>query len=99
MYLSRLQIHSFRNLHPIRLEFNSHRNYFFGDNAQGKTNLLEAIYLLCLAKSFRTNEDISLIPFNENHCLIEGDFYNTEKIHRHVGIMYDEASGKQIKVD
>ena len=99
MYLNRLQIHSFRNIRPTKLEFSPHRNYLFGDNAQGKTNLIEAIYLLCLAKSFRTNDDSALVPFNENRCLIEGDFESLEKIHRHVGIMFDEASGKQIKVD
>jgi len=99
MYLSRLQIHGFRNIQPTSLEFSPHRNYFFGDNAQGKTNLIEAIYLLCLAKSFRTNDDNALVPFGGKSCLIEGDFQSAEKIHRHVGIMYDEANGKQIKVD
>ena len=99
MYLSGLQIHSFRNIQPTRLEFSPYRNYLFGDNAQGKTNLIEAIYLLCLAKSFRTNDDSALIPFQEKMCLIEGAFESIEKIHRHVGIMYDEANGKQIKVD
>lgn len=99
MYLNRLRVQEFRNILPTTLEFSPHRNYLFGDNAQGKTNLIEAIYLLCLAKSFRTNEDGALAPFDKSGFLIEGDFSSAENIQRHVGIMYDEAGGKQIKVD
>jgi len=99
MYLNRLRVQEFRNILPTTLEFSAHRNYLFGDNAQGKTNLIEAIYLLCLAKSFRTNEDSALAPFNKSSFLIEGDFNSAGNIQRHVGIMYNEASGKQIKVD
>jgi len=99
MYLNRLRVQEFRNILPTTLEFSPHRNYLFGDNAQGKTNLIEAIYLLCLAKSYRTNEDGALAPFDKSGFLIEGDFSSAENIQRHVGIMYDEAGGKQIKVD
>lgn len=99
MHLNRLRVQEFRNILPTTLECSRRRNYLFGDNAQGKTNLIEAIYLLCLAKSFRTNEDGALVPFNKSSFLIEGDFSSAENIQRHVGIMYDQASGKKIKVD
>lgn len=99
MYLNRLEIQNFRNLIPAAFEFSPHKNFIFGDNAQGKTNLIEAIYLLCLAKSFRTRDDIDLSPFSENGYFVEGDFVSDEQISHHVGIMYDIKQGKQIKVD
>ncbi|MBN1482732.1 DNA replication/repair protein RecF [candidate division KSB1 bacterium] len=99
MYLSRLEIHRFRNLRPATFEFSPFRNYVFGDNAQGKTNLIEAIYLLCLAKSFRTREDVDLVPFSENGYLVEGRFLSNESISHHAAIMLDAQQGKQIKID
>ncbi|MBN1466367.1 DNA replication/repair protein RecF [candidate division KSB1 bacterium] len=99
MFLNRLEIQKFRNLAPALYEPRPHRNYIFGDNAQGKTNLIEAIYLLCLAKSFRTREDSDLVPFSDESYFIEGDFLSDEQIPHHVGIMFDVQQGKQIKVD
>ncbi len=99
MYLSRLEIQKFRNLAPATFFFSPHKNFIFGDNAQGKTNLIEAIYLLCLAKSFRTRDDIDLAPFSQDGYLIEGGFVSDEQISHHVGIMCDAGQGKQIKVD
>ena len=99
MFLSRLEIQKFRNLQPAIFECSPHRNYIFGDNAQGKTNLVEAIYLLCLAKSFRTREDIDLVPFSEDTYFIEGGFTSDEHITHHVGIMFDAKQGKRIHLD
>ena len=50
-------------------------NIIYGDNAQGKTNLLEAIWLLSGAKSFRGAKDADLIRFGESRALIESDFF------------------------
>lgn len=99
MYLSRMEIHRFRNLRPATVEFAPFRNYIFGDNAQGKTNLIEAIYILCLAKSFRTREDADLVPFSENGYFIEGRFLSEKAISHHVGIVLDNQQGKYIKVN
>ncbi|MBN1558864.1 DNA replication/repair protein RecF [candidate division KSB1 bacterium] len=98
MFLNRLEIQKFRNLQPATVEYSPHRNYIFGDNAQGKTNLIEAIYLLCLARSFRTRDEIDLVPFSQEYYLIEGEFLD-ERISHHVGITYDVTHGKQIKID
>ena len=53
MILETLKLHSYRNLSSIDLTWNKHFNVIYGENAQGKTNLLEAIYLLGHLKSFR----------------------------------------------
>ena len=53
MRLESLSLQDFRNYASISLNFNPGLNIFVGDNAQGKTNLLEAIYVLALSKSYR----------------------------------------------
>ena len=50
-------------------------NIIYGDNAQGKTNLLEAVWLLSGAKSFRGAKDADLIRFGESHTWIESVFF------------------------
>ncbi len=59
--LKTLEIHHFRNLNSLQLEFHPRFNFFLGDNAQGKTSILEAIYFLSELHSFRTKDVFSLI--------------------------------------
>lgn len=99
MYLNQLEIQRFRNLQPGSLTFSPTVNFLFGDNAQGKTNLVEAIYLLCLAKSFRTREDAELVPFGGKDFFIEGQFHFDGSLNRRVAVMYSESGGKQISID
>lgn len=61
MRFHRIQVTNFRNLHSVDIQLNSRVNVFFGENAQGKTNLLETIYTLTHGKSFRTSEIDNLI--------------------------------------
>lgn len=61
MYLSALQLRSFRNYDSLQIAFSPGLNVIYGDNAQGKTNLLEAIYFLATGKSHRTGRDQELI--------------------------------------
>lgn len=72
MYLQELTLLNFRNLGPLKLKFKDGPVTFFGDNAQGKTNLLEAIYLLSTTKSFRTHIDHQLISWGEEQAKITG---------------------------
>lgn len=99
MHLNRLVIHKFRNIHNNHLEFCPHKNYLFGDNAQGKTNIIEAIYLLCLAKSFRSREESDLVPFGEHDYFVEGEFTSETSLQHRVAVRYDSNQGKQIHVD
>ena len=59
--LESLQLANFRNLIQVETEFSGHFNVFYGDNGSGKTSLLEAIYYLGLARSFRTRLQPRLI--------------------------------------
>ncbi len=98
MVLLRLAIQKFRNLQPASLTFSPTVNFIYGENAQGKTNLLEAIYLLCLARSFRAREDAEAVPFGEEEFFVEGFFRSDEGTDRRVAVLYN-STGKQISVD
>ncbi|WP_129599574.1 DNA replication/repair protein RecF [Anaerophilus nitritogenes] len=73
MYLNNLKIIQFRNYHQLHIDFHPKLNIFVGDNAQGKTNILEAIYLSSTGKSFRTNKDRELIKFDKEKAYIKVD--------------------------
>lgn len=79
MKLKQLKLTNFRNYQQLDLEFQNGLTILTGQNAQGKTNLLEAIFLLSLAKSHRTNHDQEMIGWNDNtasvQALIETDNY------------------------
>ncbi|WP_288531143.1 AAA family ATPase, partial [uncultured Secundilactobacillus sp.] len=57
MKLTELSLHHFRNYEALDVSFGPGVNVLLGENAQGKTNLLEAIYVLALARSHRTSND------------------------------------------
>ena len=71
MLIKKISLKNFRNHNSLSFEFTDHLNVLTGLNAVGKTNVVEAIYYLSLARSFRTNEDIELI--NKNHDKAEID--------------------------
>jgi DNA replication and repair protein RecF len=72
MLLTRIEASGFRNLEGFA-EFGSGLNIFYGDNAQGKTNWLEAIYVLGTTKSFRTSQIRECIEFDKPECLLRGE--------------------------
>lgn len=69
MYIEKLSLTGFRNLKDINLKLNNGINIFFGENAQGKTNILESIYICSTGRSHRTRSDSQLINFikQESH--------------------------------
>jgi DNA replication and repair protein RecF len=72
MLLTRIEAVGFRNLEGFA-EFGPGLNIFYGDNAQGKTNWLEAIYVLGNTKSFRTSQMKDCIAFGADHGLLRGE--------------------------
>ena len=99
MYLKCIEIEGFRNLEKAAVEFEKQYNFIFGENAQGKTNLIEAVYLLCLAKSFRTLDDKELVAFHRDNFLIIGNFTDQYYDLKKVSVSYSQSSGKKIKID
>lgn len=73
MKLNTLQLENYRNYEQVTLDCHPEVNILIGENAQGKTNLLESIYTLALAKSHRTSNDKELIRFKSDYAKIEGE--------------------------
>jgi DNA replication and repair protein RecF len=71
MRLIDLELNNFRNMEDTRLEFSPAVNLITGRNSQGKTNLLEAIYLFSLGRSFRTMNRTEMIRFREKHFYLK----------------------------
>ena len=71
MKIESLKLKNFRNYELLSLEFDKATNIFYGDNAQGKTNILEAVYLSGTTKSHRGAKDKDLIRFEQNESHIE----------------------------
>ncbi len=72
MILKRIELTNFRNYQHLSARFYKGINIIYGDNAQGKTNLLESIYVLGITKSHRSFIDNNLIRSNEKRAIVTG---------------------------
>jgi len=77
--IQKIHLTNFRNFADEWVEFGPRRNLILGSNAQGKTNLLEAIHILGVGRSHKDRKDANLVRFNE-------DFYRIEGIFDHIGV-------------
>lgn len=68
MIIESIELKNFRNYRNLKLEFDEQTNIFYGDNAQGKTNILEAIYLSGTTKSHKGSKDRDMILFGEEEA-------------------------------
>ena len=73
MQLHKLALDDFRNYLHLEADFDPSVNVIFGDNAQGKTNLLEAVYMLAMGRSFRSRFDRELVGFGFSSAEILAD--------------------------
>lgn len=73
MILRKLKLINFRNYKSFNINFQKNINIIVGDNAQGKTNILESIYTLALTKSYRTTNDSNLIRIEQEKFIITGE--------------------------
>ena len=79
MWIKKIKINNFRNYKNEEIKFNKNINIFYGENAQGKTNIIEAIFLSSIGKSFRTSKDKELIKLEENNCNLEIEFEKKDR--------------------
>lgn len=70
MIIESIKLEKFRNYNSLKLKFDSGTNIFYGDNAQGKTNILEAVYLCGTTKSHKGSKDREIIQFHEDESHI-----------------------------
>lgn len=71
MYIEKLLLKNYRNINKTYLDLNPNLNIFIGNNGQGKTNLLEAVYLMATTESHRTNRDSELIQWDKENALVQ----------------------------
>jgi len=93
-----IRLINFRNYHSINVNFNQNINIFIGKNAQGKTNLLEAIYMCSNGKSFRTNRDKEIINFEKKVAYI-GVNVKTDRFEKFIELKLDKENSKIIRIN
>lgn len=98
-YIEKLKLTNFRCYKDKRINFKPHVNIIVGENAVGKTSLVEAIYCLGLTKSYKASKDSFLIKHDQPFYVLEGEFVNQERKHN-VLLSYEiDKSRKRLLVD
>ena len=98
MKIKQLKLKNYRNYDLLDLKFDSSTNIFYGDNAQGKTNILESIYLCGTTKSHRGTKDRDLIKFGEEESHIEA-FIEKNEVPFKIDIHLKKNSPKGIAIN
>ena len=73
MKIKKIRLKNYRNYDNLEIDFNDNLNIIIGNNAQGKTNLLESIYVLAVTKSFLSINDKNLINFANKYAILDGE--------------------------
>ena len=97
MILRNLELKNFRNYDNLKLSFNKKINIFIGNNAQGKTNILESIYVLSLTKSHRTNKDLYLIKQKSLFTKIIGTINENDRDTKYEVLINE--NGKRVSIN
>ncbi len=79
MHIEQLQLRNYRNYDALDIRFDNKINVIIGENAQGKTNLMEAIYVLAFTKSHRTAREKELIQWDQEFAKISGTIQARER--------------------
>jgi len=99
MVLCKLRLLNFRNYAQLELNFSTATNFFYGANAQGKSNLLEALHCLSLTRSFRTSADQELLRFGADTAEAVGEYVDELGTEHLLTIVYRREQAKQISLD
>ena len=98
MYLDSLSLKNYRNHKETIIKFNNGINVIFGDNAQGKTNILESIYVCSTSKSYRTKIDKEIIMIGEEDANISLSYIKNRK-NSIIDINIKKNTGKKIAIN
>ena len=79
MWIKKIKINNFRNYKSQEINLEKNINIFYGENAQGKTNIIEAIFLSSMGKSFRAKKDKEMIMLGEEKSNIEIEYEKTDR--------------------
>lgn len=98
MVIKRIYLENFRNYKSEKIELGKNINVFYGNNAQGKTNILEALYYSALGRSFRTYKDSELIKFESDYSKIN-IVYEKNNRDNEIEIVLNKTERKAIKIN
>jgi DNA replication and repair protein RecF len=89
MYIKKLNLTNFRNFKTASVNLCNGMNYFYGKNGSGKTSIIESIYYLSLARSFRTNKNSVIINHDSKELTIFADLISKQSIEGKLGLTRD----------
>lgn len=98
MQIQSLSIQNFRNLQPLRLHFSPQLNIIYGDNAAGKTSILESLFILGHGRSFRTSRHSKLIHHEQDSFTLFGELNAYNVLHR-LGIQRFRNNDVKMRLD
>ena len=98
MYIRSLQLSNFRNYSELSLKLNKGVNIFYGNNAQGKTNILEAVYIAAASRSYKGSREKDIIKQGENESHIRLDLTKASEEYR-IDVHLKRNKSKGIAVD
>ena len=98
MYIENLALQNYRNYARAEITFSDGINILYGDNAQGKTNILEAIYLIGTTKSHRGSKDREIIRFDADESHIRAEI-KKDGMHRRIDMHLKKSKSKGIAID
>ena len=98
MIINSIKLKNFRNYSDSTIFFSNSINVIIGDNAQGKTNLLESVYFCAMGKSFKNIKEKNLIKFNENNAQLELSF-NTIAGTKSIDCYLSNQTKKTVKIN
>lgn len=95
MNVKKVRLICFRNFLDVTLNFHTSLNIFIGNNAQGKTNIIESIYTLLRGSSYRTKDDTNLINWNERQCYLLGEVAK-EREYFQINILFENIEQSKV---
>lgn len=98
MIIEKIKLKNFRNYEYVEIKLNEEKNLFIGNNANGKTNILEGIYISSFVRSFRTGNIKEVIKFGEERSFIETKIKN-KYLEKEIKITIEKNGKKNVKVD
>lgn len=98
MFIQSLELNNFRNYEQVKLEFHKQTNVFYGDNAQGKTNILESVFVCGTTKSHKGSKDREMIKIGKDESHIRMMIEKNQILHK-IDMHLKKNKSKGVAID